>query len=191
MTAEVPFFCLTPWGPGCCWGHGRHQHRALLLEQKHEPEPLGDDPAAPPAVTRDILGLISNANLYGNDPEQQGTELSFIVTAGSESTTSWGGSGPGWGEGGETLTTAAAKAGKGDTEGCRRSAGLVKGQTGRAQAPLHEWEKGILLVVQEYGCRAGWRGGRNGVSPPLAPWLGTLVPSTICPAICNAMKTSL
>lgn len=32
MTAEEPFFCLAPWGLGCCQGQGRHWHRALLPE---------------------------------------------------------------------------------------------------------------------------------------------------------------
>lgn len=31
-TAEVPFFCLAPWGLGCCWSHSSDWYWALLPE---------------------------------------------------------------------------------------------------------------------------------------------------------------
>ena len=51
----------------------------------HEPELLEGDPAAPPVVALRHLGIISNDNQYRNDPEQLGTELSFMVTGQRES----------------------------------------------------------------------------------------------------------
>jgi hypothetical protein len=52
------------------------------MASKHKLGPQGGDPAAPPAKTLRHQGVISNADLYGNDPEQLGTELSFMVLGG-------------------------------------------------------------------------------------------------------------
>lgn len=46
---------------------------------KHKPGALGGDPAASSAVTLRYPGHISNATLHGNDGEQLGMQLSFIV----------------------------------------------------------------------------------------------------------------
>lgn len=76
------------------------------------------------------------------------------------------------------------KDGEGATEGCQWSASLVK----RNWWPRCQGSGTFELERHPppgEGCMAWWRGGRDGVSLHLAPWLGTFDQSTICPAICS------
>lgn len=141
---------------------------------KYKPGLLGGDSTATPAMTLRHPGTPQYPSLYGNDPEQLGTEPSFIVTEGRENTSSWGVSLHGWVRGEAfQLTAAAAKDGEGDTVGYQWLASLVKGQIGdkadRTQVPFCKLEKNDPPTTGEERV-AWWRGGgRDSAStcPPI------------------------
>lgn len=172
----------------------RHTGIGQFYLNKYKPGLQGGDSTATPAMTLRHPGTPQYPSLYGNDPEQLGTEPSFIFTGGRENTSSWGVSLHEWVRGEAfQLTAAAAKDAEGDTVGYQWSASLVKGQfddkADRAQMPLRKLEKKDPPTTSE-GCVCGlMERQREGFSLHLFPYLSMLVQSTKAKPHAAAMTT--